>query len=308
MSRPRLLLAGLGRMGNHHLKAIGRTDRFELLGLCDLQPRHAPPDGLPSWTSLQEALDSARPEAAILALPPHAHEEAARRCLDAGVSVLLEKPLTPHHATSRTLVEAFSRHGLVLLPGLSERYHPVWLAAQPLVPEIGPLRSVTIARHSPGARPEHGIDVALDLGIHDLDLLASLVPALTVRALHRTVSELRMRLEVPGGPEVALEARWNASIAHRRWRLEGTRGSLDLDLLEGTLHRDGRSRPVARGDALEAQLEHFSRCLEKRAAPGTETALKAQEWLDYPTNATASISTFTSRGRRPTSMVERAGA
>jgi len=295
-------------MGTHHRKALTRSDRFELAGFCDHLPQLAPSDYLPFWTSLEEALDASRPDAVLLALPPHAHEAAARLCLDAGASVLLEKPLTPHHASSQSLVEAFSRRALVLLPGLSERFHPVWLAARPLMPEIGPLLSITVARHSPGSRPEHDIDVALDLAIHDLDLLASLAPELTVREHHRTASELRLHLSAPEGPEVALEARWNASVAHRHWRLEGTQGILEMDLLEGTLRRDGTAQPVTRGDALEAQLEHFSRCLKKKAAPRTETALKAQEWLDYPTNATASISTFTSRGRRPTSMVERAGA
>ena len=308
MNRPRLLLAGLGRMGRHHFKALSRSDRFELLGLCDLQPQCAQPNALPFWTNLEVALEASRPDAALLALPPHAHDAAARLCLKAGVSVLLEKPLTPHHASSRALVEAFAQQALALMPGLSERFHPVWLAAQPLVPAIGPLISLSIARHSPGARPEHDIDVALDLAIHDLDLLASLAPTLAVSNHHRTASELRLHLNAPEGPEVALEARWNAPLAHRHWRMEGTRGRLDLDLLEGTLHLDGASVPVPRGDALEAQLEHFALCLKKKAAPGTETALKAQEWLDYPTKATASISTLTSLGRRPTSMVERAGA
>lgn len=308
MSRPRLLLAGLGRMGTHHRKALARTDLFELVGLCDLKPQPEQPSDLLFRTDFKAALEACRPDAALLALPPQAHEEAARLCLEAGASVLLEKPLTPHHASSLALAQAFAQRGLVLLPGLSERFHPVWLAARPLVPEIGPLISIAIARHSPGSRPEHDIDVALDLGIHDLDLLASLAPALTVRSHHRTASDLRLHLNDPEGPEVALEARWSAPVARRHWRIEGLRGRLELDLLEGTLHLDGASLPVLLGDALEAQLEHFSRCLKKKAAPGTETALKAQEWLDYPTNATASISTFTSRGRRPTSMVERAGA
>lgn len=295
-------------MGSHHFKALARSGRFELVGLCDLQPHHAQTDALPFWTDLEDALEACRPEAALLALPPHAHEAAARLCLKAGVSVLLEKPLTPHHASSRALAEAFAQRDLVLLPGLSERFHPVWLAAQPLLPEIGPLVSLSIARHSPGARPEHDIDVALDLAIHDLDLLASLEPALMVHNGHRTAADLHLHLAASSGPKAALEARWNAPVALRRWRLEGTHGRLDLDLLEGTLHRNGLCVPVPRGDALEAQLEHFALCLKGKAAPGTETALKAQEWLDYPTNATASISTLTSRGRRPTSMVERAGA
>ncbi len=295
-------------MGRHHLKALSRTEHFELVGLCDPDHKALSMSAAPAWKELQVALEATHPDAALLALPPQEHEAAARLCLSAGIHVLLEKPLTPHHASSLALADSFSRQGLVLMPGLSERFHPVWLVARPLAQQIGPLLSLSIARHSPAARLEHDIDVALDLGIHDLDLLASLAPTLAVSNHHRTASELRLHLDAPDGPEVALEARWNAPVAHRHWRMEGTRGRLDLDLLEGTLHLDGASVPVPRGDALEAQLEHFAQCLKKKAAPGTETALKAQEWLDYPTKATASISTLTSLGRRPTSMVERAGA
>lgn len=295
-------------MGTHHRNALLRSGRFELAGLCDPALPALPEVTAPLWDRLETALERLRPDAVLLALPPASHDRAARLCLEAGAHVLLEKPLTPHCDTSRSLVEDFRRRGLVLHPALCERHNPVRRAAVPLARQLGRLESVEIERSSPGQRPEHGIDVALDLAIHDLDLLACDHPGLEVGHRLREPSRLRLELTAPQAPSVVLEARWNAPAPRRLWRLQGQRGRLELDFLARTLRRDGNPVAVPEQDALEAQLEHFSLCLEGKADPGTESALKAQEWLDYPTKATASISTFTSRGKRPTSMVERAGA
>lgn len=295
-------------MGRHHLRALERTPFFDLAGLCDLSAERLATGPLPGWNSLEQALTAARPEAALLAVPPQAHEACARLCLEHGIPTLLEKPLTPTLAASTALVQDFETRKIRLQPAMVERFNPAWLALLEHRHRIGSIRDLDIRRLGNGARPEHATEVGLDLAIHDLDLLAQLHPALHPQEIRRGEGDLHMRMTSPDGCKVRVQARWNAIKPQRRWTLEGDGGRMELDFQARTAMLDGVLLKSSNQDPLEAQLRSFAAALDGRTDPGTDPALQAQAWLEIPTNATASISTFTSRGRRPTSMVERAGA
>lgn len=248
------------------------------------------------------------PDAAILAVPPQAHDSCARLCLERGVPTLLEKPLTPGFATSNALVRDFATRQVPLLPAMVERFNPAWLAFLAHRHRIGPVRHIDIRRLGNGARPEHATNVGLDLAIHDLDLLAQLLPNLRPQEIGHGEGDLRMRMTSLDACEVRLRAHWNAIKPQRRWSIEGEAGRMELDFQDRTATLDGAPLNAPGRDPLEAQLQAFAHALDGGTDPGTDAALLAQAWLEAPTNATASISTLTSRGRRPTSMVERAGA
>lgn len=100
-TRPvRILLVGAGRIGLVHAVNISRLPDAVLSGICDPNPKAV---GLlrglgftaPSFRNLEAALAGCRPDAAIIATPPSTHLELARRCLEAGLPVLVEKPLAP---------------------------------------------------------------------------------------------------------------------------------------------------------------------------------------------------------------------
>jgi predicted dehydrogenase len=308
LSGSRLLLVGLGRMGHLHLKAMATNPRLVIAGLCDLDGRPLEARPFPTWNRLDDALEAARPDGAVLAVPPAAHEDCARRCLAHGVPVLLEKPLTPRLTTSLALVRDFAAKGVPLMPAMVERFNPAWRRLPDLLPLIGELRGIHAVRHGTSSRPEHGIGVGLDLAVHDLDLLAGLLPQPELRGRTEAPDRVELRLETRDGIEAKVEARWDAPAARRRWRIRGTLGELVLDFRARTLHLDGTCAKVPEGDALDAQLAAFVRCVAREEQARLLPALKAQEWLESPTQATASISTSTLRGSRPTSMVERAGA
>jgi len=295
-------------MGRHHLRALERAPFFDLAGLCDLSAERLATESLPGWASLEHALSAAHPDAALLAVPPHAHESCARLCLGHGIPVLLEKPLTPTLAASTALVQDFETRKTGFQPAMVERFNPAWLAFLEHRHRLGTLRMFDIRRLGNGTRPAHAIDVGLDLAIHDLDLLAQLHPALHPQEIRRSEGVLQMHMTSPDGCDVRVQARWNAIEPQRRWTIEGDGGRMELDFQARTARLEGRVLSAPGQDPLQAQLRSFAAALDGRTDTGTDTALLAQGWLEAPTNATASISTFTSRGKRPTSMVERAGA
>ncbi len=107
-----------------------------------------------------------------IAVPTVSHVEVAMPLIDAGMSVLVEKPLASSLADADRLVEAAARRGVILAAGHTERFNPAVVAALPLVSSP---RFIEV--HRLGTFPERSldIDVVFDVMIHDLDLLLASV-------------------------------------------------------------------------------------------------------------------------------------
>jgi predicted dehydrogenase len=111
-------------------------------------------------------------EAATVAVPTEKHAEVGEQLMEAGIDVLVEKPMARSLAEADTLIAAAERHGRILQVGHLERFNPAVMAARkivsvPLFFEVHRL-SVFIERSL-------DVDVVLDLMIHDLDIVLSLV-------------------------------------------------------------------------------------------------------------------------------------
>ncbi|MEN9354323.1 MAG: hypothetical protein RL318_1648 [Fibrobacterota bacterium] len=295
-------------MGRNHLKAIGNSSQFHCVGICDLNESFDGPQDLPRWQDLDQALLESQARAVVLAAPPDAHASLAETCLHHGLPVLLEKPLTPEFSRSLHLAQAFQGKGIPLFPAMVERCNPAWRLALTHWKSLGTVHRIVINRSGTSARPEHQTDVGHDLAIHDLDLLAQANPHLKPTLHEASPTRLQMRLQDHQGCTVHLEAEWDAASPQREWLVEGDRGRMRIDFQHRALVMNGQQIPVPKRDALESQLADFAATLTSRTQVDLGAALQAQAWLEAPIHATASISTFTSRGRRPTSMVERAGA
>lgn len=112
-------------------------------------------------------------EAVSVAASTSAHHAVVQACLDAGVHVLVEKPIAVTPAEAWELVELAQRRNLVLQVGHIERFNPVMQAMRP---HIGSPAFIECHRLSPFGERGTDVDVVLDLMIHDLDLVLSLHP------------------------------------------------------------------------------------------------------------------------------------
>jgi predicted dehydrogenase len=111
-------------------------------------------------------------DAVTVAVPTELHAEIARPFLDAGVSMLVEKPLARTVAEADALIRASEKSGAVLAVGHTERFNPAVSAASPLLTDP---RFIEV--HRLGTFPERSldIDVVFDLMIHDIDVVLSIV-------------------------------------------------------------------------------------------------------------------------------------
>ncbi|HEX6539953.1 MAG TPA: Gfo/Idh/MocA family oxidoreductase, partial [Candidatus Dormibacteraeota bacterium] len=167
-ARPRLALVGAGAMGGNHARVIAESDVAELAVIVDTDPSRgrglADRFGCTFSTDLAAATGC---DAAVVATPTRTHDEQAAALLDAGLPLLIEKPLAPGIEASRATVCAAARRGLPLMCGFVERFNPAVSTVAALLDER-PVHMVSL-RHSP-ATPRTTLSVIFDLLIHDIDL------------------------------------------------------------------------------------------------------------------------------------------
>ena len=168
MSQLRVALVGSGSMGMNHARVIATSIEASLAVVIDpnrdVGTRAADRYGA-SWAPDLDAL--AGVDAAVLAAPTEFHFDLAMSIIEAGLPLLIEKPVCPSLEQTRLILAASEARGSVLMCGLLERFNPAVLAAMEMVDSP---RYVRAERHSPYV-PRVKTGVAWDLLVHDVDLV-----------------------------------------------------------------------------------------------------------------------------------------
>lgn len=285
MARVRMGVAGAGVFGRNHLRVIASCERAELAGIYDPdaeRARAAAADyGGTVCASLEEL--AGRCDAAVVASPTTTHAEVACALLEAGLDVLVEKPMAASEAEAQRMIEAAARRGRLLQVGHLERFNPAVEAARrilklPLFFEVHRL-SVFSPRSL-------DVDVVADLMIHDLDLVLSMVGeepaeirAAGIAVLSPKPDIANVRLEFPGGCIANLTASRVSTERVRKLRFFQPRQYVSVDYakqecLAITVDENRQVRfepqPVEKGEPLRRQLESFLDCVLERRRPAVD--------------------------------------
>jgi predicted dehydrogenase len=165
---------GVGHLGKHHARILASLPGVSLAGVVDLnRDRAAQIASQYNTQSFATAQDIGALDLAVIAVPTESHAAIALPLIESGVHTLVEKPVTQTVTEADALIAAAKRAGVVLAVGHSERFNPAVAAARPYITDP---RFIEV--HRLGTAPERSldIDVVLDLMIHDLDLILSVVP------------------------------------------------------------------------------------------------------------------------------------
>ena len=191
--------------------------------------------GVEEQASLTELLEAA--DAVVIAVPTSGHEAVAMDAIRAGVHVFVEKPMAASLEAADRMIEAAADRDVLIQVGHVERFNPVLAAARPHLDR--PL-FVESHRLSPFTRRSLDVAVVLDLMIHDVDLLCSLIGSPVVRmaatgvpVLTRHVDIANARLEFEGGAVANLTASRVSVTGVRKLRVWQRSGYLSLDLAGG---------------------------------------------------------------------------
>ena len=264
----RVGVAGVGSLGFHHARILRELESVAAVLVHDTDPARL--------AGVAEQLEvEARPELAdllgdvdalVVAVPTRAHENVARAALRHGVGVLIEKPIAAGIEQADRILEEAERSGAVVQIGHVERFNGVVRASEPYLDTPLFIESHRLAPFGP-----RGTDVAvvLDLMIHDLDLILSIVhdsvrsvSATGVPVLTPNADIANARLEFDGGCVANVTASRVSLERRRKLRFFQRSGyiSLDLDAGVGEFLRIREGARVApgvplRGNRLEDVIE-----------------------------------------------------
>jgi len=286
-SRVRVAVIGVGHLGQHHARLLAAMPDVDLVGIVDTKPGRARDVGarfgVAGFTDLRE-LPLEGLTAATVAVPTVSHVEVAMPLVDAGVSVLVEKPLASSLEEADRLIEGASRRGVVLAAGHTERFNPAVVAALPLVSDP---RFVEV--HRLGTFPERSldIDVVFDLMIHDLDLLLASVKsevmsieAVGVNVLTPRTDIANVRLRFASGciANVTASRISREKVRKVRFFQHASYVSIDYASQEAEIYRlvaqngrpgiEGGKLDVQRDEPLRAELADFVDAVRDRREPG----------------------------------------
>lgn len=168
---------GAGHLGRFHIECLKRIPGFALKGFYDIDPVRAQEISdkyeIPFFQQPEDLM--AEVEALCIVTPTITHFDLALKAIEANKHLFIEKPLTDLPLTSRQLADSMAAKNLVGRVGHVERYNPAFVAAQ----ELGIDKPVFIEAHRLAPFNPRGMDVPviMDLMIHDIDLILSIVDA-----------------------------------------------------------------------------------------------------------------------------------
>ena len=284
----RTAVVGVGYLGRFHAQKYRSLAASELVGVADpsaaARAAVATELGVPAHADYRELLG--RVEAVSIVTPTPLHYAIAREFLEAGAHVLVEKPMTATVAEGERLIETARHARRILQVGHLERFNA---AVQALQPMLSVPRFIESARLAPFKHRGTDVDVVLDLMIHDIDLILSIVrsPVVAVDAIGSSVFSQEIdianaRLRFANGCVANATASRVSLKTERRLRLFQDDAYVSVDLHQkvltvirktGGLSADGmpqvdiQETSYDQGDALRAEIEAFLESAATGRAP-----------------------------------------
>lgn len=166
---------GVGSMGEHHARVYSELHTAELVGVTDVDEERAAETAAEHGTSAMECselLDAV--DVVSVAVPTAYHYETVLKCIDHGVHVLVEKPFVSERENGRELAERADAAGVTLQVGYIERFNPATRVLADIVPDLDVV-AIDIDRLGPPVDRQGEDSVVMDLMVHDIDILLSLV-------------------------------------------------------------------------------------------------------------------------------------
>lgn len=264
----RTAVIGVGSLGRQHARihaALAAEGASQFVAVCDLNEetaRSISSERETEWTTNWRELIG-RIDAASLAVPTEAHCEIACGLLEAGIHVLVEKPISRTLDEADRMIEAAKRGNAILQVGHLERFNPAMIALKPHV-----RKPVYFEIHRVGQFTARSldIDVVLDLMIHDLDIVQWLVGedvevtnihAVGIAILTNKVDAANARLEFSSGAVANITASRVGTEKIRKMRFFQPYDYVAVDYTTKRASVSGLERPTASGAWPGVHVKHL---------------------------------------------------
>lgn len=283
----RAAVIGVGHLGKHHARILGGLPGVQCVAAVDTVRERAEAavaaiPGARAVTDVAEILGDV--DAVVVAVPTVGHLEVARRFLERGIHVLIEKPIATSVAEADMLVALAAKHGATLAVGHSERFNPAMTAARPLLTQP---RFIEVHRLSGFPERSLDVDVVFDVMIHDLDIVLAVdgtevvsVEAVGINVLTPKIDIANARLKFASGCVANITASRISRDQVRKVRFFQTASYVSIDYAakeveawrvtpqpEGRPKIEGGPVTVTPADALTSELTDFVAAIRDKRPP-----------------------------------------
>lgn len=298
----KVAVIGAGMMGKNHLKTYKNLNGFELVGVYDICAEAAKTAAetfnIKAFSSLEEV--AANVDAVSVVTTSVTHAEVGEFFLNRGIHCLMEKPLATTENECQRLIAAAERNNVTLLVGHIEQFNPAVEQLHKILDDTSKICSLEARRMSAASGRITDVDVAMDLMIHDAEIILSLVksPVVNVQASAvRSAKSLSGKdyitalLEFANGTTACLTASRITSSRIRTLNVTTDDNYIDMDFINQSIavHSQGRMHGVNQNDLpdnmryglkgsvenlfimqaqpLASELTHFANCINGKETP-----------------------------------------
>jgi predicted dehydrogenase len=284
---------GVGYLGRFHAQKYAALENVTLVGVADLDAQQgqkvAGECNCRSFVDYQELLPQV--DAVSIAVPTSYHRQVAGECLDLGIDVLLEKPMTVTLKEADELIAKAHARQLILQIGHLERFNPAVQAMQPFLTTPVFIESNRIATFK---NRGVDVDVVLDLMIHDIDIILNIVKS-PIKTIHTVgapvvtantdIANARLIFENGATANVTVSRISRTNVRKMRIFQPGSYINVDFGnkrvltiQLSDELRENGMPKQIVKlqtfadGDALKSEISSFIQHVRQRTTPAVSGA------------------------------------
>ncbi len=298
----KVAVIGAGMMGKNHIKTYKNMQGVELVGVYDVisdaAKAAAETFGIKAFSSLEEVAKNV--DAVSVVTTSITHADVGEFFMNHGIHCMMEKPLATTEEGCMRLINAAKKNNVVLMVGHIERFNPAVEQMGKLLSDTSKIRSLTAQRMSAASGRITDVDVAMDLMIHDVEVIQSLVqsPVINVQAASVKTKEspqgkdyISALLEFENGATANITASRITQSRVRTLTVTTDTNYIDLDFINQSInvHTQGRMPYVNQEEIpewmnyglkgsveqlfiptnqpLQAELTHFVKCVNGEATP-----------------------------------------
>ncbi|MDR9502331.1 MAG: Gfo/Idh/MocA family oxidoreductase [Desulfurivibrionaceae bacterium] len=289
MKKVRVGVIGVGYLGNFHAQKYAAMDHVDLVGIFDSDSDRArqiaAACGTRAFADYHDLI--AQVDAVSIVTPTTFHHKVGMACLAAGLDVMMEKPITVTLAEADELIALAAQKGSILQVGHLERFNPGIMALEHYLDQPIYIESQRVHQFNPRG---NDVDVVLDLMIHDIDIILSIVksPLESMRTLGASVvtsstDVATAQLIFENGCAATVTASRIAQSNIRQLVIHQKKSSLivdygqkDITVIERSGGQTAEGYPLeeathlpfpGQGDALKTELLHFITAVQTRQQP-----------------------------------------
>jgi len=288
MNKIKCAVIGTGYLGRFHAQKYQLIHNAELIGVCDRNPKaaHAVANelGVHAYTDYTELFGKV--EAVSIAATTNKHFEIAKDCLEQGIHVLIEKPITETVAQADELIRIAQKHGAKLQVGHLERFNSARMALDEYLQKPLFIESERLAPFNPRGTD---VNVILDLMIHDIDIIQNMVhsPIASIEAqgtpvLTKAIDIANARITFANHCVANVTASRISFKTERKTRIFQDDSYISIDyhkkqlavfkkgtgeMFPGIPDITSEQKEYSKGDALLEEIKAFLNCIEQNTTP-----------------------------------------